>query len=135
MSNSERERGSWCGSGEEEGYIGNFGHVLGSLGKVSQSGEDVPIDNLKSKVKENWMMETVGFQEMFTIVLGMKREKVPGPESILNDLLKYGRNRTVEVWCSLVNLVMDSRYWPDDWRRSCIVPLKLGMRWWLVNKG
>ena len=25
--------------------------------------------------------------------------------------------------CSLVNLVMESRYWPDDWRRSYIVPL------------
>ena len=32
------------------------------LGKVSQSGEDAPIDNLKSKTKEmNWMMEPVGF--------------------------------------------------------------------------
>ena len=25
--------------------------------------------------------------------------------------------------CSLVNLVMESRYWPDDWRLSYIVPL------------
>ena len=29
----------------------------------------------------------------------------------------------VEVLCSLVNLVMESRYWPDDWRKSYIVPL------------
>ena len=30
------------------------------MGKVSQSGEDFPIDNLKSKCKEvNWMMEPV----------------------------------------------------------------------------
>ena len=31
-----------------------------SLGKVTQLGADVPIDNLKSKAKEvNWMMEPV----------------------------------------------------------------------------
>ena len=29
----------------------------------------------------------------------------------------------VEVLCSLVNLVMESRYWPYDRRQSYIVPL------------
>ena len=29
----------------------------------------------------------------------------------------------VEVLCSLVYLVMESMYWPDDWRWSYIVPL------------
>ena len=29
----------------------------------------------------------------------------------------------VEMLCSFVNLVMESRYWPDDWKRSYIVPL------------
>ena len=29
----------------------------------------------------------------------------------------------VEVLCSLVNLVMESKYWSDDWRLSYIVPL------------
>ena len=38
-------------------------------------------------------------------------------------MLKYGGNRMVEVLCSLVNLVMESGYWPDDWRLSYIVPL------------
>ena len=38
------------------------------LGKVSQSGEDVPIENLKYKDKEvNWMMEPMGFQEIFSM--------------------------------------------------------------------
>ena len=93
------------------------------LVKVSQAGKDVPIDNLKSKATEvNWMMEPVWFQEMFTIVKGLKRGKASGPYSIINEVLKYGGNRMVEVLCSLVNLVMESRYWPDGWRRSYIVP-------------
>ena len=29
----------------------------------------------------------------------------------------------VEVLCSLDNLVMESKYWPDDWKRSYVVPL------------
>ena len=91
---------------------------------MSLSGEDVPIDNLKSKAEEvNWIMELVGFQKMFTIVKGLKRGKAPGPGSIINEMLKYGGNRMVEVLCSLVNLEMESRYWPDDWRQSYIVPL------------
>ena len=51
----------------------------------------------------------------------MKRGKVSGPVSIINEMLKYGGYRMVEVLCS-VNLVMESRYWPDDWRWSYIVP-------------
>ena len=58
------------------------------LGRVSQSGEKVPIDNLKSKVKEvNRMMEPVRFQEMLTVVKGLKRGKAPGPDSIINEML------------------------------------------------
>ena len=45
---------------------------------------------------------------------GLKRGKTPGPDGIINEMLKYGRNRIVEVLCSLVNLVIESRYWPDD---------------------
>ena len=59
----------------------------------------------------------------FHIVKGLKRGKAPGPDGIINEMLKYGGNRMVAVLCSLVNLVMESRYWPDDWRRSYIVPL------------
>ena len=69
------------------------------LGKVSQLGEDVPIDNVKFKAKEvSWMVKLVGFQEMFTIVKGLKREKVPCPDSVINEMLKYGGNRMVEVF-------------------------------------
>ena len=31
----------------------------------------------------------------------------------------------VEVLCSLVNLVMESRYWPDDWRRILLLEAEL----------
>ena len=59
----------------------------------------------------------------------MKRGKAPGPDGIINEMLKYGGNRRVEVLCSLVNLVMESKYWPGDWRQSYIVPLfKAGLR-------
>ena len=60
-SNSESESGRWGGSGEEEGYIGGFAMHWEDLGNVSQSGDNVLIDNLKSKAKEvNWVMEPVG---------------------------------------------------------------------------
>ena len=29
----------------------------------------------------------------------------------------------MEVLSSLVNLVIETMYWPDDWRQSYIVPL------------
>ena len=35
-------------------------------------------------------MEPVGFQEMFTIVMGLKSGKAPGPDSIIKEMLKYG---------------------------------------------
>ena len=33
QSSSASNRGRWGGSGEEEGYIGGFGHALGSFGQ------------------------------------------------------------------------------------------------------
>ena len=60
---------------------------------------------------------------MFTIVNGLKRRKAPDPDGIINKMLNYGGNKMVEESCSLVNLVIESRYWPDDWRQSYIVPL------------
>ena len=33
-------------------------------------------------------------------------------------MLKNGGNRIVDVLCSLVNLVMEFKCWPDDWRWS-----------------
>ena len=35
------------------------------------------------------MMELVGFQEMYTIVEVLKRGKAPGPDDIINVILKY----------------------------------------------
>ena len=37
--------------------------------------------------------------------------------------------------CCLLLFGEESMYWPDDWRRSYIVPLKLGMRRWPVIIG
>ena len=74
VSNSDSERGRRGGGGEEEGYMEVLAKHWEDLGKVSQSGEDVPIDNLESKVTEvNRMVEPVRLQEMFTIVKGLKR--------------------------------------------------------------
>ena len=43
-------------------------HLWEGVRKVSHSGEDVSIDSLESKDKEvDWMMEPVGFQEMFIL--------------------------------------------------------------------
>ena len=84
MSNLESESGRWSGGGEEEGYIGGLAMHWEGLGMVSQSGEDLPIDNLKSKAKEvNWMMEPVGFQEMFTVVKWLKRVTALGVDDIM----------------------------------------------------
>ena len=42
-------------------------------------------------------------------------------------MLKYDGNKMMEVLCPLVNLVMESRYWPDNWRGSYILsPFKAG---------
>ena len=62
----------------------------------------------------NWIMAPVGFLKMYTIGKRLKRAKVPGGNGIINGMLKYGENRIVEVLCSLVNLVMESKYWPED---------------------
>ena len=35
------------------------------------------------------------------------KRKAPGPDGIINEMLKYGRNRMVEVFCLLVNLVIE----------------------------
>ena len=48
----------------------------------------------------NWIMEPVGFQEIYTIVKGLKRRKAPGPEGIIKGLLKYVGIRWRKFWFS-----------------------------------
>ena len=48
----------------------------------------------------NWMMEPVGLQEMYNIVMGLK-EWEGSPDGIIYKMLKYGGNRMVEILCSL----------------------------------
>ena len=57
---------------------GGFGHALGRFGGGLSVRGGCPIDNIKSSAKEvNWMVEPVGFLEMFIIVKGLKRGKAP----------------------------------------------------------
>ena len=76
----------------------------------------------------NWMMEPRGFQEI--IVKGLKGGggegwwvAAPSCGGIINEMLKNGGNRIVEVSCYFSNLVMESKYLPEYWRQSYIVPL------------
>ena len=130
ISNSESERRNGVVVEKRKDILEVWAMHWEGLGKMSQLGQEVPIDNLKFKAKEvNWMIEPLGFQEMFTIVKGLMKGMDPGPDGIINEMLMYGGNRMVEVLHSLVNLVMESRIGQMiEGRVMLCHSLKLGVR-------
>ena len=54
----------------------------------------------------------------------MRREKAPGPDGILNEMVMYGGGRLVKVMQQLMNMVLRSESCLADWKGSLLVPLQ-----------
>ena len=51
----------------------------------------------------------------------LKNNKSPGPDNILNEMLKHGQSELIPVLTKLFNLVYSSMKFPNIWKSSYIV--------------
>ena len=63
------------------------------------------------------MCEQIRWGEVINILKSLKREKAPGPDGLLNEMM-CGGGRIVEVLVDLLNTVLRSESCMKDWMRS-----------------
>jgi hypothetical protein len=54
----------------------------------------------------------------------LKNHKAPAADSIPTELLKYGRNKVINVINKLVTLIWGLEQIPDEWKKNLICPIQ-----------
>ena len=57
------------------------------------------------------------------MIKSLKTSKAAGPDSILNEIIKYSCPVTIKSVTKLFNLIFQTGYYPDCWRKAFIIPI------------
>ena len=85
-------------------------------GKDIQENEKV-CDTLD--VKQDLFCE----EELAIVLKGLKNNKAPGADSIVNEFLKYGGSKARNKLLKIINMILEKGEVPDDFRKTLIKPL------------
>ena len=117
--------------------------------KCNQSSESHDIDPItwqnyyKSLLKENYvspenfvnelkLLETnakdiktldipITDREILSAVRKLKNKKSPGPDSILNEMIKFSKHAMLPLLNKMFNLILESTCFPETWKKGYII--------------
>ena len=103
----------------KERWVEHFENVLNRdtvAGKDIDENEKV-CDTLD--VKEDLFCE----EELATVLKGLKNNKAPGADSVINEFLKYGGSEVRNKLLKIMNMIFEKGEVPNDFRKTLIKPL------------
>ena len=103
----------------KERWVEHFENVLNRdtvAGKDIDENEKV-CDTLD--VKEDLFSE----EELATVLEGLKNNKAPGADSMINEFLKYGGSEVKNKLLKIMNMIFEKGEVPNDFRKTLIKPL------------
>ena len=62
-------------------------------------------------------------EELATVLKGSKNNKAPGPDSIINEFLKYGGSEVRNKLLKIMNMNFEKGEVPNNFRKTLIKPL------------
>ena len=100
--------------GDKEGWAKQFENVLNQDRVIRKGIEE------NEKIFENLNMGDDIFceEESPTILKGLKNNKPPGVDSMVNECLKYGGCDTRNKLLKIMNTVFEKRELPSDFRKT-----------------
>ena len=70
------------------------------------------------------MKEDLFFEEeLATVLKGLKTNKAPGADSVVNEFLKYGGSEVRNKLLKIMKLIFEKGEVPNDFRKTLIKPL------------
>ena len=63
-------------------------------------------------------------------IIRLKKGKAPGPDNIINEIIKYSKNVTIKSMVKLFNLILNTGIYPSVWKNSFVtlLPKKRGKK-------
>ena len=62
-------------------------------------------------------------EELVTVLKGLKNNKAPGANSVINEFLKYGCSEVRNKLLKVMNMIFEKGEVPNDFRKTLIKPL------------
>ena len=61
--------------------------------------------------------------EIKKVIYNLKKGKSPGPDNIINEIIKYSKNVTIKSIAKLFNIILNSGIYPSMWKKSFVILL------------
>ena len=70
---------------------------------------------LDKNISVDTLDKQITVEETSYVQTNLKNGKSPGPDTILNEFLKYGKNVFTEPLTELFNLILKTQVYPKNW--------------------
>ena len=65
----------------------------------------------------------IKYSEIKNVISKLKKEKVPGPDTIINEIVKFSKNVSIKSIVKLFNLILNTGIYPSKWKYSYLILL------------
>ncbi len=100
-------------------YWEELGKSVGAGGYTEQEepGEETEVEAMTGNVNK------ISMEEILYALRSLERGKAAGPDGILNEMMMFGGQKMISSMRVLFNNLTDLEEYPQEWRRSLIVPV------------
>ena len=82
------------------------------------------LNKLEESIEYNVETDTpITIREIKNVLNNLKKGKSGGPDSILNEVIKFSSSFTLKAYAKVFNLIMKTGYYPEIWNKSYLVPI------------
>ncbi len=82
----------------------------------------VDLESLERNAKDISTLDTpISDREILSAIKVLRNKKSPGPDSILNEMIKSSRHHMVPMLNKLFNFILENGCFPTDWKRGYII--------------
>lgn len=93
---------------------------------VDSNPDQLDLNSLEDKNNQNnpEISSPTNFKEIKSTLMSLKNNKAPGPDGIVNELLKYGQDTLLHPIAKLFNRILETGIVPIQWKHGHIIPVQ-----------
>ncbi len=99
-------------------------HYESLYSKPCEDDKDILYRLQAKEIEQTYAKELDGKitdKEIYSLISKMKTGKSPGPDGIINEIIKVGKHYLVPLLRKLFDLILDVGYFPKSWRKGHVI--------------